>query len=90
MTKSDYSTPNTEPVSAITKHVKIYSDNPIHDAIDRIINSCACIDEDDDYCHMASLELQEAASDLLILANDRITNIKSKYQRGMNEQKLNQ
>jgi hypothetical protein len=61
MNKSDYMTPNTDPlsgttqpVSTVTKHIKIYSDNPIHDCIDRIINSCACLDEDDDRFGMAS------------------------------------
>jgi hypothetical protein len=35
----------SEPVSTVTKHIKIYSDNPIHDCIDRIINACARLDE---------------------------------------------
>lgn len=35
----------SEPISTVTKHIKIYSDNPIHDCIDRIIDVCARLDE---------------------------------------------
>ena len=89
MNQSNYPNPQDATVSIITKTIKIYSDNPIHDAIDRIINSCACIDEGDDYCHMATLELEEAAEDLLILANARIVDIKLQYQQKRDEQTHN-
>ncbi|WP_309740095.1 hypothetical protein [Chamaesiphon sp. OTE_20_metabat_361] len=90
MTKSDYSIPNTDPVSAVTKHIKIYSDNPIHDAIDRIIDSCLCIDEGHDECHVGSIELRNAAEDLLILAVKRLAQIQRQHERVHNEQKYNQ
>ena len=90
MNQSNYPNPGDATVSIIPKSIKIYSDNPIHDAIDRIIDSCACIDEGDDRCHMASLELREAAEDLLILACDRIAKIKLKSEKPTNEQKHNQ
>lgn len=63
--------PNNEPkpatISTVTKHIKIYSDNPIHDCIDRIIDACACLDEGNDFCGMASAEMYEAADELLEL-----------------------
>jgi hypothetical protein len=75
--------------STVTKHIKIYSDNPIHDAIDRIIDSCALIDEDNDYRFMASSELKEAAEDLLVLACSQLVEIQAKYHREYNEQIAN-
>jgi hypothetical protein len=68
-------------ISAVTKHIKIYSDNPIHDAIDRIINSCACLDEGDDYMGLASLELQEAADDLFRLACANLVELQRKREK---------
>jgi hypothetical protein len=65
----DHST--AQPISTVTKHIKIYSDNPIHDCIDRIINSCACFDEDDDRFGMASVEMIEAAEELIALTVKR-------------------
>lgn len=35
----------SEAVSTVTKHIKIYSDNPIHECIDRIIDVCSRLDE---------------------------------------------
>ncbi len=61
-------TPDSEPVSTVTKHIKIYSDNPIHDCIDRIINAAIFIDEGDDFCGMGAAELNDAAEDLQVLA----------------------
>jgi hypothetical protein len=55
---------DTQPVSTVTKHIKIYSDNPIHDCIDRIIESSTMIDSvntDKEY-HLSLL--REAAEDL--------------------------
>ena len=89
MTQSDRTTPDPAPVSVITKHIQIYSDNPIHEAIDRIINSCACIDEGDDYGGMASHELREAAEDLLALACHNLSQSQRKKQRRMNETRPN-
>jgi hypothetical protein len=76
-------------ISTVTKHIKIYSDNPIHDAIDRIINSCACLDEGDDYMGLASLELREATEDLLVLACTNLIELQRKRERDFNEQKSN-
>jgi hypothetical protein len=83
----DHST--AQPVSTVTKHIKIYSDNPIHDCIDRIINSCICIDEDDDYRGLASVELYEATLQLLMLATDRMVLINIEYLRQKNGAKSN-
>ena len=51
-------------ISTVTKHIKIYSDNPFHDCIDRIIEASVMfdsIDTDEDY-HLSLL--QDAATDL--------------------------
>jgi hypothetical protein len=90
MPKTNDLTPNPAPISTITKHIKIYSDNPIHDAIDRIINSCACIDEGDDYMGLASLELKEAAEDLLKLACVNLLELQRNRERDFNDAKTNQ
>jgi hypothetical protein len=73
-------------VSAVTKHIKVYSDNPIHDAIDRAIDSCAYIDEGDDYMGLASLELKVAAEDLLILACRKLAQLQHKREVDFNAQ----
>lgn len=86
---SENDTPNPESISIVTKHIKIYSDNPIHDAIDRIIDSCACLDEGDDYMGLASAELREAAEDLLELACTNLIELQRKRERDFNEQKSN-
>jgi hypothetical protein len=57
------------------KHIKLYSDNPIHDCIDRIINACACIDENEDYRGFASENLHNAAIDLRRLTTNRMIQI---------------
>jgi hypothetical protein len=62
----------SEPVSTVTKHIKIYSDNPIHDCIDRIINSCVGLDEGGDYTLSNAIELQSASQDLLVLTCHRL------------------
>jgi hypothetical protein len=62
----DHST--TQPISTVTKHIKIYSDNPIHDCIDRIIDAVAVIDEGSDRDVIATAKLFEAADELLELA----------------------
>jgi len=89
MTQSDCPNPDDATVSIIPKSIKIYSDNPIHDAIDRIIDSCNQIDEEDDYFGLASLDLKVAAEDLLILACHRMAKIKVQYPQEVDEQKAN-
>jgi hypothetical protein len=88
MTQSN-DTPTSAPVSTVTKHIKIYSDNPIHDCIDRIINSCACIDEDDNYLNLASNELYAAAQQLLMLATDRMVLINLEHLERINRDNSN-
>jgi hypothetical protein len=68
-------TPTSAPVSTVTKHIKIYSDNPIHDCIDRIIDACVCIDEGTDYRGFASENLHNAAMDLRRLTTTRMIQI---------------
>lgn len=89
MTETNNDTPNPAPISIVTKHIKIYSDNPIHDAIDRIVDSCACIDEGDDYMGLASIELRAATEDLLVLACQNLIQLQRKRERSMNEQNPN-
>jgi hypothetical protein len=89
MTQSDNINSAVQQISAVTKHIKIYSDNPMHDAIDRIINSCACLDEGDDYMGLASIELRAAAEDLLVLACQNLIKLQHKRERDFNEQKSN-
>jgi hypothetical protein len=68
MTQNSKTTTTTQPVSTVTKHITIYSDNPIHDCIDRIIDAVIIIDEDDDWSLSASQELCDAADKLLALS----------------------
>lgn len=79
----------SEPVSTVTKHIKIYSDNPIHDCIDRIIDAVAYIDEDHDWMGSQSGKLQEAAEDLLILACDLRKQANDKIRKRLNAEKRN-
>jgi hypothetical protein len=57
MNQPNEMTPNPQPVSTVTKHIKIYSDNPIHDCIDRIIHHAALLDEggEDEYGNAVAL-----------------------------------
>ncbi|WP_373547963.1 hypothetical protein [Chamaesiphon sp.] len=89
MTQSNYPNPQDATVSIIPKSIKIYSDNPIHDAIDRIIDSCNSIDEGQDSFGLVSVELKVAAEDLLILACHRMADIRYQYLYKINEQKAN-
>jgi hypothetical protein len=53
-----------KPVHTATKSIKLYSDNPIHDCIDRMIESSAMFDAmNSDREHCIAL-LREAAEDL--------------------------
>jgi hypothetical protein len=69
MNQPNKMTPNPQPVSTVTKHIKIYSDNPIHDCIDRIIDACSRIDEGNDISTNSEAMLQRAADELLWLAD---------------------
>jgi hypothetical protein len=89
MTQSDNINSAVQQISTVTKHIKLYSNNPIHEAIDRIINSAACLDEGDDYMGLASLELKEAADDLFKLACESLIQSQRKRERFFNESKTN-
>jgi hypothetical protein len=85
MTKSTDNTATTESVSTVTKHITIYSDNPIHDCIDRIIDACSALDEGTDrQSHHADL-LYVATTELLELASDRLDQAIYLENRRMNE-----
>jgi hypothetical protein len=72
MTQPTNDTPTTQPVSTVTKHIKIYSDNPIHDCIDRIIDACVALDEGTSReSHHADL-LYVATTELLDLTSERL------------------
>ena len=90
MTQSKYPDPKDATVSIIPKTIKIYSDNPIHEAIDRIIDSCNRIDEGDDSTGIASVELREAAEDLIVLSTQNLYELQRKWKRDFNAKKANQ
>jgi hypothetical protein len=71
---------NPDTVSTITKHIKLYSDNPIHDAIDRIIESCEGLDEANQHAFYHSLCLKAAAEELCELACERAAQETELYQ----------
>jgi hypothetical protein len=87
--KEHETTQNTDPVSTIVKHIQLYADNPIHEAIDRIINSCLCLDKGDDYYGLDLLELRVAAEDLLVLACKNLTELQRKREGHINEETPN-
>ncbi len=78
-------TPNT--VSTVTKHIKIYSDNPIHDCIDRIITAVNYLDEADDFYPWANNELCEAADNLTELAFNYRKQKADEFRRSISERR---
>jgi hypothetical protein len=68
----------------VTKHIKIYSDNPIHDCIDRIINSCVGLDLDSEDSHYYAINLKDSAEELLDLAMRRASEETQLYVARMN------
>jgi hypothetical protein len=58
----------SEPIRTVTKSIKLYSDNPIHDCIDRIIDACKCVDRGGKDLDSHLAELEQAAEDLSLLA----------------------
>ncbi len=70
LTNMDYHNDEPAPasISAVIKHIKVYSDNPIHDCIDRIITACTDIDENEDFHPYAVNQLCDAADKLLSLS----------------------
>jgi hypothetical protein len=84
---NDTSTP--APVSIVTKHIKIYSDNPIHDCIDRIIDACVGLDMGDDDALFYAIELSEATDKLHELAFSRRVEENNLYRKGIYDKKPN-
>jgi hypothetical protein len=77
-------TATAQPTSTVTKHIKIYSDNPIHDCIDRIIDAVAVFDEGDDYSSIAAAqELLDATESLYSLAAIRRYDAAAKTREGV-------
>jgi hypothetical protein len=89
MTENDKTTPTNASVTAVKKWIKLYSDNPIHEAIDRIIDCCEALELPDcDRLHN-SIQLHQAAEALeVIAAIGRIQEI-SNHQRTIYEEKTN-
>jgi hypothetical protein len=85
MNQPDKMTPNPQPVSTVTKHIKIYSDNPIHDCIDRIIDSSVCLDELDNDKFFNAMKLHVAAKELVDLALSRLIVEGDKINRNKHE-----
>ncbi len=66
-----HSPDNHTPVSIVTKHIKIYSDNPIHDCIDRIIDNSSALDEGkNNFFHAA--QMMEATEELHELLRNKL------------------
>jgi hypothetical protein len=68
MNQPQHSEPTPTPVSTVTKHIKIYSDNPIHDCIDRIINACIGMDAGGEDSHYYAVKLKNSAEELFLLS----------------------
>jgi hypothetical protein len=64
MNQSTHSDRTPHTVSTVTKHIKIYSDNPIHDCIDRIIDEISLLDNAQTSHILALLRIQDAADEL--------------------------
>ena len=79
----------SEPVSTVTKHIKIYSDNPIHDCIDRIIDACVGVDQADDDEFFYSMQLDQAAKELLDLTFALARECNHKYRKRIYDRKPN-
>jgi hypothetical protein len=87
MTQKSKTTTTTEPVSTVTKHITIYSDNPIHDCIDRMIGYCEYIEKADANTHFAFKWMQEAASELAALCQDEETGKHNYFDRKIDAKK---
>jgi hypothetical protein len=82
-------TSNPQPVSTIVKHIKIYSDNPIHDCIDRIINACIGMDEGGEDSHYHAVNLKDSAEELFLLSASKSSLQVRLHIAKMNEQQPN-
>jgi hypothetical protein len=85
MTETTEITPSPQPVSTVTKHITIYSDNPIHDCIDRIIDACSALDEGGEDEYSNAIALTYAAKDLQQLMLSRFNKDDSIHQFHHNE-----
>jgi hypothetical protein len=89
MNQPEKMTPNPQPVSTVTKHIKIYSDNPIHDCIDRMIGYCEYLDDPNANTHFAFKWMQEAASELSALCQNEETGKHNYFDRELDEKNQN-
>ncbi len=89
MTDSLHSEPTPHTVSTVTKHIKIYSDNPIHVCIARIIDICEGVDQADDDAFFYAMELNQAAEQLLYLSSELRREHNDKYRKGIYDRKPN-
>jgi hypothetical protein len=71
-------TQNQQPVSTVTKHIKIYSDNPIHDCIDRIMDACSELEDSKVDTSSALWDLCAACAELEGIGKEKLMNIAHK------------
>ncbi len=71
MNQTDKTDSNPETVSTVTKYIKIYSDNPIHDCIDRIIGYCEYLERTDHNDYFTFKWMKEASLELAVLCEQR-------------------
>lgn len=64
-----------ERVSAVTKHIKLYSNNPTHQAISEIIDLCSKMDESVVPSHSEYCKLQAASNKLTQLVRSNKNNV---------------
>jgi hypothetical protein len=79
-----------EQITACTKYIRVYSDNPIHNQIDRIIDACSYVDEGGDNLYFYLSELKDAAEELTELTIKKLLVESDKIHKLHNEQKSNQ
>ncbi len=65
MTEPNKTTPSPQPVSTVTKHIKIYSDNKFHMAIANLIDTCQSLDSGKGITHEQYKQLEQTAEDIL-------------------------
>lgn len=89
MTQSDNINSAAQQISAATKHIKLYSNNPIHNQIDRIIDACSFVDEGGDDLIFYLSELKYASEELFVLSYQKLKAERDKIHKQHNESKIN-
>ena len=84
---ADYHKPTAIPISTVIKSIKIYSDNPIHDCIDRIIDACVGVDQVDEDAFFYAMELNQVAEQLLYLSGELRRKCNDKYRKEIYDRK---